>query len=232
MLAILAWASLAVAFGCSVFISFDELRHPQKMWIMNIVWPVTALYFSVFGLWAYLRVGRSMSLESQSRMNQQEHEKKMEAGRKNPNWSQVAVAVSHCGSGCAISDVITEFTIFGLALTLFGSELWASYIYDFVAAWSLGIVFQYFSIKPMRNLSPIQGIWAAIKADTFSISAFQLGMYGWMALVFFVLFPHPHLHPNQPQYWFMMQIAMICGFVTSYPMNRVLIKMGWKEVMG
>jgi putative flippase GtrA len=94
------------------------------------------------------------------------------------------------------------------------------------------MVFQYFSIKPMRNLSPIQGIWAAIKADTFSISAFQLGMYGWMALVFFVLFPHPHLHPNQPQYWFMMQVAMICGFVTSYPMNRLLIKMGWKEVMG
>ena len=141
MLAILAWASLAVAFGCSVFISFDELRHPQKMWIMNIVWPVTALYFSVFGLWAYLRVGRSMSLESQSRMNQQEHEKKMEAARKNPNWSQVAVAVSHCGSGCAIADVITEFTIFGLALTLFGSELWASYIYDFIAAWSLGLSF-------------------------------------------------------------------------------------------
>ena len=29
----------------------------------------------------------------------------------------------------------------------------------------------------------------------------------------------------------MMQIAMICGFVTSYPMNRVLIGLRIKEAM-
>jgi hypothetical protein len=29
-----------------------------------------------------------------------------------------------------------------------------------------------------------------------------------------------------------MQIAMVLGFLTSYPMNRLLIKIGWKEVMG
>jgi hypothetical protein len=28
----------------------DEIRHPQKMWIMNIVWPVTALCLNVFGI--------------------------------------------------------------------------------------------------------------------------------------------------------------------------------------
>ena len=84
----------------------------------------------------------------------------------------------------------------------------------------------------MRNLSVGQGIWAAIKADTLSISAFQIGMYGWMALVFFKWFPGPHLHPNQPSYWLMMQIAMICGFITSLPVNWFLVKIGWKEAMG
>jgi hypothetical protein len=29
-----------------------------------------------------------------------------------------------------------------------------------------------------------------------------------------------------------MQIGMILGFFTSYPMNRWLIKSGWKEAMG
>jgi Domain of unknown function (DUF4396) len=52
-----------------------------------------------------------------------------------------------------------------------------------------------------------------------------------IAVVFFVLFPHPHLTAFQPQYWLMMQIAMICGYATSFPMNRWLIRAGWKEAM-
>jgi FtsH-binding integral membrane protein len=52
-----------------------------------------------------------------------------------------------------------------------------------------------------------------------------------MALTYFVLFPNPHLMPNQPLYWFMMQIGMVFGFFTSYPMNRLLIKWDTKEAM-
>ena len=37
-------------------------RRPQKMFIMNLVWPITALYFSVFALWFYFRIGRPMGL--------------------------------------------------------------------------------------------------------------------------------------------------------------------------
>lgn len=232
MLTIIAWLSLAIAFVSAVIIAVDETKHPQKMWIMNIVWPATALYLSVFAIWAYFRFGRSMSKEAQQEMSEEEHKKKMIRARENPSWTQVGIAVSHCGSGCTIADVITEFTLFGFAVTLFGSTLWASFVFDFIAAWTLGVGFQYFTIKPMRDLSPIQGLWAAIKADTLSITAFQLGMYGWMALVYFFVFPHTHLQANQPQYWLMMQIAMVLGFLTSYPMNRLLIKIGWKEVMG
>jgi len=149
-----------------------------------------------------------------------------------PTWSQVALAGSHCGAGCALADIVTETALFLLGVTILGSDLLGSYVYDYIAAWTLGVAFQYFTIVPMRHLSPVKGIVAAIKADTLSITAFQIGMYGWMALVYFVFFPRPHLHPNRPEYWFLMQIAMICGFLTSYPMNYVLIRMGWKEKMG
>lgn len=44
----IVWISLGIAFLSAMVIVGDEIRHPQKMWIMNIVWPVTALYFSVF----------------------------------------------------------------------------------------------------------------------------------------------------------------------------------------
>ena len=227
----IAWISLGVAFFCAIVIAVDLVRHPQKMGIMNIVWPVTALYLSVFALWGYFRFGRPKAKDAQSGMSEEQHKKMMKEAQEHPSWSQIAVAVSHCGAGCTLGDIAVDFGVFAFALTLWGSDLWASYVYDYIAAWSLGIVFQYFTIVPMRGLSFFPGVWAAIKADTLSITAFQIGMYAWMALVYFVLFPHPHLHPNQAGYWFMMQFAMTAGFVTAYPMNYLLVKTGVKEAM-
>jgi len=53
-----------------------------------------------------------------------------------------------------------------------------------------------------------------------------------MALTRFVLFPEPRrIHPNMVVFWFMMQIAMIVGWATSYPANVWLLHKGWKEKM-
>jgi hypothetical protein len=42
---------------------------------------------------------------------------------------------------------------------------------------------------------------------------------------------HPALEPNDPRYWFLMQIGMIIGFFTSLPAKWWLIRKGWKEAM-
>ena len=55
-------------------------------------------------------------------------------------------------------------------------------------------------------------------------------MYGWMAIVVFVLFGH-EIPKTDPLFWFMMQIAMLAGFLTSYPVNWLLLRRGLKEVM-
>jgi hypothetical protein len=39
------------------------------------------------------------------------------------------------------------------------------------------------------------------------------------------------LEVNTPEFWFMMQIAMLAGFITSYPVNWWVIKAGIKERM-
>jgi hypothetical protein len=44
---LLSWASLCVVITCALVIAADLIRHPQKMWIMNLVWPLTALFGSV-----------------------------------------------------------------------------------------------------------------------------------------------------------------------------------------
>ena len=217
-----AWISLCLALLCALIVMFDEMRRPQSMAIMNVVWPVTCLYFSVFALWAYFVRGRATLKPEQMPMDTGDHE----ASQPISLW-QVALAGSHCGAGCALADIVSEFGVFGLGLTIAGRALYASFLWDFLLAWTVGVVFQYLTIKPMRHLSVGNGIVAAIKADTLSILAFQVGMYGWMAVAGRSL----HLEPTSPVYWLSMQGAMILGYATSLPMNWLLLRLGWKERM-
>jgi hypothetical protein len=70
----------------------------------------------------------------------------------------------------------------------------------------------------------------AIKADTLSILAFQVGMFAWMAVVTVAIFRGP-LPINGPLFWFMMQIGLILGFATTYPVNLWLVRVGIKHAM-
>jgi hypothetical protein len=153
------------------------------------------------------------------------------AGSSDPTRTQVLVAVSHCGAGCTLGDIAGEWWVASLSLSFAGGLLPTRLLLDFLLTWIFGVAFQYFTIVPMRGLSPMKGILAAIKADTISIVAYQVGMSVWMALTFYVIFPGPHLSPEEAVLWFMMQIAMIAGFFTAYPANLLLIQRGWKEKM-
>ncbi len=233
---ILAWISLIAAFVCAFIILVDEMRRSQKMWIMNLVWPITALYWGPVGLWAYFRIARKTTREHHQQRMANTSQQKMEQRKKAlaaqpPTTTQIAVAVSHCGAGCTLGDIAGEWWIYAIALSFAGGEFQTRLLLDFLLAWAFGVVFQYFTIAPMRGLTGLKGIWAAAKADTISIVAFQIGMSIWMALTYFVIFPGPHLHVNEAAFWFMMQIAMLIGYFTSYPANVWLLKKGLKERM-
>ena len=232
-LPLLAWLSLATCFCCALFIIVDMLRgNHQKMWIMHLVWPMTALYFGPFAVWSYQRtrpVSLAMGREPDNASS--EEMKEME-----PTREQVATAVFHCGAGCTLGDVLGEaglFAIGGGALSFIaGSEFATKLVVDFILAYILGVFFQYFTIVPMRGLPFGKGVLAAMRADTVSIAAFEVGMFAWMAITRFVLFPEPHrIYPNMAVYWLMMQIAMVVGWATSYPANVWLLRKGWKEKM-
>lgn len=225
---ILAITSLAVAGASFAVIVFDLVSgHPQHMWIMNVVWPVTALYFGPLAVYTYFRWGRRSSRQA---VEQAKEQGEGNPGKKKPFWQLCAVGATHCGSGCTLGDIIAEWLLFAFPLVLFGHRIFGTWAIDFALAFLFGIAFQYFTIKPMRGLSPKQGLWAALKADALSLTAWQIGMYGWMALVTFLIFGQ-ELRKTNPVFWFMMQIAMWVGFATSYPVNWWLIRKGIKETM-
>lgn len=80
----------------------------------------------------------------------------------------------------------------------------------------------------MRRLGFRDGVKAAAEADTLSLYAFEVGRFGWIALIAFG-YPDPDLHPTSPVYSCLMKIAMIIGFATAWPANASLIKRGIKD---
>ena len=234
----IAITSIVVAIVCFLIILTDIIRHPQSMKIMNIVWPVTALYSGPLGLLAYYTIGRKGSAGKMVHHDMMDHKdmkgmdmnKEMDMPSKKPFWQSVLVGALHCGSGCTIGDMIAETFLLAVPVVLFGSALYGSWLVDYIIAFAIGIVFQYFAIKPMKHLSTKDAIVAALKADTLSLTFWQIGMYGWMAISIFLIFHHS-LKASDPVFWFMMQIAMMLGFLTAYPINWWLIRKGIKEEM-
>ena len=215
-LSLVAWMALVLALGSAALILWEIVVRGQRlsMTVMEIVWPVTALYL---GPLAVVWFRRWRQLAGSARQE-----------RSTP--VATTLAVSHCGAGCTLGDIAGSTLVFLLGLTIAGLALWSELVIDFVLAFSLGIAFQYFTIAPMRGLGLRDGVVAALKADTLSLIAFEVGLFGWMIFVQLVAFPE-HLEPNSPTFWFMMQIGMVLGFVTAYPVNWWLVSAGLKERM-
>ena len=227
-LRILSIVSLVVAGISAIIIAIDLARgSAQKMWIMDLVWPITALWAGPLAVWAYFRYGRAGSKRAAAEAKRHGAEP---PNRRQPMPVVVAKGTSHCGSGCTMGDLVAEWVVLAVPFSLFGHRLFGAWVYDFVLAFAFGILFQYFTIKPMKQLSRGEGIKAALKADALSLTAWQVGMYGWMAIATFVIFKH-ELHQTRPTFWFMMQLGMIVGFMTAYPVNWWLIRRGVKEKM-
>ena len=237
---LLSIAYLLLGLVSAVIIAIDLTRHPQHMWIMNVVWPVTALFGTMWILWQYFTYGR---LAAHAKMHAAMKRKEEPPNkRETPFEVMVSNGALHCGSGCTLGDIAAEWLVFAFPVIatwfgwhgIFGDRIFAVWIVDYIFAYAFGIVFQYFTIAPMRGLSLGRGLIAAVKADTLSLTAWQVGMYGFMAIAYFVIFRHGFgvkLETDTVEFWFMMQIAMLCGFMTSYPVNWWLIRSGLKEKM-
>lgn len=225
-LTILSWSGLAIGAVSAAVIGWALSRRPAHMAVMNIVWPVCALFGGPLLLWFFFRYGRSHG-----------------GGEDGPPFIvSVAKGTLHCGAGCTLGDILAEFLAVGVPAVLvplgypgvFEDKIFAVWVLDFIFAFVIGVAFQYFAIAPMRDLGVGRGLAAALKADTASLTSWQVGMYGLMAVAQFWLFKQVlgvAITPLDPEFWFAMQIAMIAGFLTALPVNWWLIRSGIKERM-
>lgn len=143
-----------------------------------------------------------------------------------PMFATVTVAVCHCGAGCLLGDIVGEWLVYGANAKINGRHLWVAFLVgtlhfsegrcesdkrhctDYGFALLFGIVFQYFSIAPMSGKYGPVTVWRALKADFLSLTSFQVGLYGWMAIYQIVIWNFS-LQTNNVVYWWMMQVGSL-----------------------
>ena len=230
----------------------------QPMRIMNSVWILTGLWAGFFGLWAYYAFGRvkRCTLDEKERRTEgtasggknggnagaggmdmpgmDMHGMRMEemAMPARPRWQSAVLSTLHCGAGCTLADLVGEWFLFFVPVAIGGSMIAGSWVFDYILALVFGIGFQYAAIRGMEPKTPRgEIVRRAAKVDILSLTAWQAGMYGWMAVVIFALNGGATLPRTSFQFWFMMQIAMACGFLAALPVNAGLIRAGIKKGM-
>jgi hypothetical protein len=134
---------LVLGFLCAGIIAVDILRHPQHMAIMDIVWPVTALFGTLITVWGYFRYGRLVTSHAMRQAKSKSGAPRNKTDTPFP--VMVAKGASHCGSGCCIGDICAEWLAYlvpAIAVwfgwhKIFSEKMFAVWILDFVFAFIL-----------------------------------------------------------------------------------------------
>ena len=219
-----ALTSLALAVSSAALIAIDLAGgKKQDVPVMNLVWPLTALYAGPFAVLAYFWFG------SASRASRNMVRSRPSLFPKPPMWQRTVLGAAQCGAGCALGGLLLGGELFHLDnAPVPATATLAFYVLGSVVAFVLGIGFQYFTLQPKRAQSTRTRLWAAFKGDALSVLAFQVGACTWMAVCSKLIFDSS-LEANDLVFWFMMQLSMIIGLIISYPMNWMLVKQGIKK---
>jgi hypothetical protein len=232
-LEIIAIVSIVATLASVVLIALDVANaNPQRLGIMNVIWPLTPLYMGPLGLLAY-RAAES-SADTPSPRNAQlayagGKPLAIRRARGEPFWRVVFVAAARCGTACALGAVLGEWIFFRTAANAAAEAPWAGDLVDLLLAGLLGIVFQYWAMASRREFGFGDGVAAAAREDGIVLLGCLLGLFGWMAICRLLLFPQ--LTAAHWTYWLMLQVGLLLGFVMSYPVSWWLMRRGVKEAI-
>lgn len=227
--------SVVTALISAVIVFYDLGKRPQPMRVMCSVWLLTALWGGVIALIAYFWFGRAEPKHNM-KMNGMNHSAmgsmNMADMKSERTYEQrIVLSTLHCGAGCALADIVGAILLYFVPVVIAGSVIYGGWLADYILAFIFGAYFQYMAITQMRKISVGEAFKETVKVDFFSLTAWQIGMVAWMAIAYFEIFTDSGLSHLSWNFWFMMQIAMFCGFVLAIPVNILLEKTGVKQLM-
>lgn len=219
MLNQLALPFLVVGVCTALMIVKDLFRHPHPVAIMNIVWPITGLYMPFIGWLAWWYLGRKLSRQAKLALLIPPEKEGFNS------WQTIFISTSLSAAACIFGDIMTLPIITLLNHFAINPALWLQALICVLVSLLMGLLFQFMAIRQREKYTFVRTLLLAFKTEIFPLLVYQSGIFIFMALALkFVL--NQQLNPLLVAFWSMLQLAMIIGFVFSWPANHFLIKRG------
>ncbi|MDQ3607962.1 MAG: DUF4396 domain-containing protein [Actinomycetota bacterium] len=209
----LSWAFIATAVISAGAILYDLYgrghRQPQR--VMEALWPLSALYLGPLALPVYNRFGRTRSATWQGKSG------------TTVDRSITATAVPSGlpgGVSSGLAHVVAVPFVVATGLTIANVDMWAMVAIITVLATALIFAFEYvFFTAKDRRVPGLRGVRPALVVATITVVAFDLGMLGWMLILYYnEIMPAA----GDVRFTFLMQVGLILGTLTAYPAMRLL----------
>jgi hypothetical protein len=140
-------------------------------------------------------------------------------------WRQVLGSTMHCVAGDGIGIVVGAAIGSVLALTF-----WPDFLLEYALGFGFGwAFFQAFAMRDMAGGSYSQSLRMTFLPELLSMNLLMAGMT--LTSRFAMRRVEGADDPGRPQFWFIMSIALMAGFVCAYPINWWLVANHMKHGM-
>ncbi len=202
-----AWTYIVLSLLSAAVIAADiylaRRRHDSVA--NELVWITSALYLGPFAIWAYLRRGRANGSSTS-------------ADVRGTTTQEAAVGVLPGGSASAVAHLIAVPFVVAVGWSIAGLAMWPMIL---VIAALVIVMLTVYELVASRGHRLDLSIGAAIVAAVITVVAFDVGMVGWMLLLYF---NDAMPAVTEGTFWFLMQIGVIVGLVTGYPAVQWLVR--------
>jgi len=184
-----SWIFIALALVSAAAIAVDVygLRRRHATVAEEVVWVTSALYLGPFALPLYARHGRAP----------RDHDEQ-------PG----AVAGLPGGAASALAHLVGVPLVVVSGLTIAGIDLWVMILV--IGALAMALLFVYERSATRRRV-PVR---TAAAVAVLTVLAFDVGMGGWMVLLHLAELMPP---ASEGAFWFLMQVGIVLGLLTAYP---------------
>ena len=140
-------------------------------------------------------------------------------------WRQVLGSTMHCVAGDGVGILVGA--VLGAILHLLRlADIGLEYLLGFGFGWT---IFQTLFMRDMAGGSYKRALKLTFIAELLSMNWLMAGMVPAMTLAMTAL-PGSH-NPRAADFWFVMSMALLTGFITAYPINWWLVAKGLKHGM-
>lgn len=209
-----AWIYIAVALVSAALIAVDIYMRGRRHDTVasELVWVSSALYLGPFAIPAYARWGRAAADGASSVVGS----------------STSAVAATLPGGGAsAVAHLIGVPLVVAVGWSIAGLAMWPMIIVIFILATLMLAAYELASDAGRAGRGRRMTWATALFAGAVTVAAFDVGMVGWMLVLHF-----NDLMPavSEGSFWFLMQIGVIVGLATGYPVVKWLLSRGGTAV--